>query len=374
MAQPIRVKLLTGAPEVRWIDWSQEYLTAPLLPAFAAESVPAETRVLLNTDAGPRWRSIMLDNGVVPPRHVEPRVEPLLVHSKDEDSFSTEETSFMDSRDLSFVSTNAGDNDTAALAEGDDMLTQFYEHSIAVHQDAPSSQIIGAQSSDETSFITASSGFSDSYIELLEDGERLNATTLPTGPLTSLSDIPNSSYLRSINPQTMTVNLIVGIISSPPPRTIRPRRGGRDLELIEMIVADETKAGFGINLWLPSTDSQTSDLRAAVSTVRPQDVILVRNVALSSFRNNVYGQSLRKDMTKLDLMYRNLVDLHDQGGRYSAKDLANVSLTDAQITKVRRVQEWVMQFVGGRPKGGSHFARKMDKGVHARVLLPPDTQ
>lgn len=375
MAQPIRVKLFTGAPEAKSMNWSQEYLTVPLLPSFAAESVPEEALATSNAYAAPRWRLLTFDNDIVPPRHIQSPIQPRPLTSSAQDSFDGNETSFLDTRNVSFVTSDASDNNTPALAEGDDMLTQFYEHSIAIHEAIPSSQIPGAQSSNSTSFVTASSDLSESILDLPDHPSLINTKSLPTiTPLNPLASIPNAAYLRSIAPQTMTVNLIVGIISLPPARTIQPRRGGRELELIEMIVADETKAGFGINLWLPSTASQTSNLRTMVGMLRPQDVIMARNVALSSFRNNVYGQSLRKDMTKLDLMYRNLVDKRDREGWYSARELAEAAGADVQAVKVRKVKEWVMQFVGGRTTEAHRHVRGADKSGVAGVVLPDDTQ
>jgi hypothetical protein len=166
----------------------------------------------------------------------------------------------------------------------------------------------------------------------------------------------------------MTANLIVGIVSVPPPRAIRTRRGA-DVELIEVLVGDETKSGFGINFWLSSFQSDmTSDLRKVLSGLRPQDVVLMRNVALNSFRGKVYGQSLRKGVTKVHLLYRSRVDKSDVGGCYSAADLAPGDIWPPQIQKTRTVREWVLRFVGagaGRTKGRVEAMKE---------TLPPDTQ
>jgi hypothetical protein len=186
----------------------------------------------------------------------------------------------------------------------------------------------------------------------------------------------------------MTVNLIVGIISIPPARLIRTRRGA-DVELIEVLVGDETKSGFGINFWLHASKSQAqaksesvsgqgqSEMGKVLSGLRPQDVILVKNVALSSFRNKVYGQSLRKEMTKVCLLYRNRVDKSDIRGVYSRKDLeaglGNAQgLASAQIQKTSRVKEWVMRFVGV-VAGGQNKGKGRAEEIVGEVL-PADTQ
>ncbi len=186
------------------------------------------------------------------------------------------------------------------------------------------------------------------------------------GHLSNLKDVPNASYLDSIQPQTMTVNLIVGIISIPPPRAIRTRRGA-NVELIEVLVGDETKSGFGINFWLPSAQTIGSELKDILGKLRPQDVVLMRNVALSSFQGKVHGQSLRKEVTKVHLLYRNRIDKSDLGGCYNSADLA-VGGT-AQAAKTRRVREWVLRFVG------AGAARQVKGCLEAiKETLPPDTQ
>lgn len=119
-----------------------------------------------------------------------------------------------------------------------------------------------------------------------------------------------------------------------------------------MLVGDDTKAGLGINIWLPPSQEsnppalQEVDLRTQTLRLRPQDVILAKTVALSSFRGKVYGQSLRRGMTTLDLLYRNVIDGDDARGAYSADDLKQGAINEAQVRKVKDVEDWVMRFVG----------------------------
>ena len=136
-----------------------------------------------------------------------------------------------------------------------------------------------------------------------------------------------------------------------------------------MLVADDTKAGFGLNIWLPAADSQSPHLRAAVGALRPQDVVLARNVALSAFRGVVYGQSLRRDTTRLELMYRS-----GGGGTYSARDLAEEGAKEGVVGRVRAVRRWVMEFVGGGRTEGERTEGGRGKGVRDALMLPPDTQ
>lgn len=142
------------------------------------------------------------------------------------------------------------------------------------------------------------------------------------------------------------------------------------MELIEVLVGDETKSGFAINFWLSSLQSAEGDMRDVLSRLRPQDVVLVRNVALSSFRGKVYGQSLRKEMTKVHLLYRNRIDRTDVGGCYNAADLAD-GIIHPQVEKTKNVREWVLRFVGAGP-GPKAKAKGRIEAV--REVLPPDTQ
>ena len=198
--------------------------------------------------------------------------------------------------------------------------------------------------------------------------------------VTSLKDIPNSSVIRRLSPSTMSVDLIVGILSISPPKLIKTRKYGRLVELVEMIVADETKSGFGITIWLPvlkadsAKTTQGGDLRSIIVNLRPQDIVLARNVALDSFRGKVYGQSLRKGVTKLDLLYRTVVDAYDQPGAYSWNEL-NRSTNDPQLSKVKQLNEWVMAFVGVGKQRSSDGTGKTRRSVkQGWPQLPADTQ
>lgn len=265
------------------------------------------------------------------------------------------------------------------------MLSQYYEHSFAIHEDIPSSQIVGPGS-------TQSSADTDEYsIQSQADGSsqaehHQTVARLQTSQVSDLKDMPNAVYLRSINPQTMTVNLVVGIISISQPRNIKPRKGGPSVELIEMIVGDETRAGFGVNLWLSSPQAQDSGrqnqsgstedgLRLQALRLRPQDVILAKTIALGSFKGSVYGQSLRRGMTTVDLLYRNLFDKNDSRGAFTVRDLDDEDLSNGEMRKVKRVKEWVGQFVGTKSRRDP-VGRDIAGGLGPANLpsLPLDTQ
>lgn len=272
-------------------------------------------------------------------------------------------SSFLSTSDLSFVSDSV--DGAASASEGtleDDILSQYYEHSFAVHEDALPA---------DDSFLSSSPS-SPSFPPTTTNDETLTTThpttnLIPSTPLTNLATIPTASYLHSIVPQTLTVNLLLGIIALPPPRNIITRKTGRALALHELTVGDDTKAGLGINIWLPAPNfadgmqmkkkngDGEGDLRAMMEELRVRDVVLMRNVALAAFRGRVYGQSLRRGVTRVDLVWRG-----GEGGRRGLEGVVG--------EKVRRVREWVLGFVGG---GGDGGGRERGKGG---VQLPADTQ
>ncbi|MCJ1432904.1 hypothetical protein MMC27_002262 [Xylographa pallens] len=365
MTQLLAVKLFTGAPEAGSLRWDSEALTAPLLPCFAPSYLSIEQQALRQTEDKPVWRSLPLHSTIGPARDIQPDEGPHTTALTAKDSFDTTSASFATTQYLSVPSTTSSTNDPYKSAEPSDALTQFYEHSFALHEAIPSSQLLSPHSSAHTSFLSTSS-LSSAHIS------PPTHSSLPAPnpvPLTPLRALPPASHILSLHPQTPTVNLLICILSLPPPRLIHPRRGGPPLLLTEMLVADDTKAGFGLNIWLPSADSQSPHLRAAVDNLRPQDVVLAHNVALSAFRGVVYGQSLRRDTTRLELMYRS-----GGGGTYSAKDLADGGSKEGLAQRVRVVKRWVMDFVGGARTEGDRNEGGRGKSVRDALMLPPDTQ
>lgn len=248
------------------------------------------------------------------------------------------------------------EHQTSTFAEAD-ILTQFCEESLAFHDDMPSSQLDHlddtVNSATGTSFITTSS-----------TGEQ-NSMPPPPMPshLSDLEDVPPARHILALNPQTVTVNLIVGIMSIAQPRTVTTRWGS-ELSLIEVLVGDETKSGLIVTFWVPCNSVAQSE----VGKLRRQDVVLMRNVGLHVFRGKVYGQSLRKGLTQLSLLWR-----RDGGAYYSTKDLNNRHLTNhPQKEKTRQVKDWVLKFVGGHISPNT--APRTRKSHRSWDEPPDDTQ
>lgn len=353
-----KVTILTGAPLSSSLRWDKSELSQEILPCF----LEGNSKSLTSPESSSvRWRVL------------KPPVGFDSVAREDKASFA-EETSFF------AATTTAKAADEEPSFEDMDDLSQFYDHSFAIHEDVSSSQISIPVSSGTESL--NDSYWDDSTVELAEqsnnDSHQSVGPCLPSllGPLSDLADIPNAAYLRSINPQTMTVNLIVTVISIYPRRRIKTRFGGREMDIVEMVTADETKSGFGITFWLQPAeqDSKPQDaLGSSLSCLRPRDIILLRTVALTSFKDKVHGQSLRKDMTKIDLLHRRPVEPTDQTGIYSTNSINNARESDPHLLKIGRVRDWIMDFVG------ANMYENIETGVHPvgrseKRLLPPDTQ
>lgn len=349
-------------------------------------------------------------------------------HPDDESDCDRESALFLNTSHLSQVSAGSSFTDPSQSAhsshfsgEEEEEISQFYEESYAVHEEVSSSDVMGHGSSNDTRY---DESFDDTLNSVDPDHPPWDAKAnmvkirLMASLPRNLNNLPTAAYLQSITPQTVTINVVVGIISILPPREITTRRGGRrKVHLVEMLVGDDTRAGFAINIWLdnfPNIARSATTTTAAVTTnaagdqslativtnLRPRDIILIRNAALNSFQGRVYGQSLRpKGMTTIDLLYRHVIDSTDTCGAYSAQELREIpsspSLSSrgesSPTTKLKRVKQWVMDFVGTTTHvsldrrsnlhgsgddgdGDGDETRKKQRKELYLVSLPTDTQ
>ncbi|KAI4175691.1 MAG: hypothetical protein LQ346_008028 [Caloplaca aetnensis] len=368
-----RIIVYTGAPVYESLSWDEDQLTTFLLPCFTEAQ---KSQPYLSIDVDPKWRSLPFEQMHLPTGFTQ-ATNPDFVP---EPTNNEGETSFLSTTDLSLGQLSEDGDIQSSGDAGSDIVSQYYEHSFAVHDDLPSSQILPAASPppSSSSFFDSESSFNDSTVDDLQ--RHASVSRFHSTSITSLSSIPTASYLHSINPQTMTVNLLVGVISIPPARTLTTRKDNQIVDLIEMIVGDDVKAGFGVNVWLPRQEShatrplskQTLALEEQMRDLRPRDVVLMRNVALASFKGRVYGQSLRKGMTSVELVWRGVIDDADRPGLFEGWEVESGG--EAGMEKVKRVREWVLQFVGG---GGRNAAMKEEMGGGRRTGktdLPDDTQ
>ena len=390
--------VLAGAPEASRLDFNEKTLLpeapdrADLIPSPTANS-PSR-----NNAFKAQWRqlpeSLRMRPIELPKLEVNARPQTQEVEVISAAEFFT--PSEYGSQQLA-AERDVPTNDTQIshlTTESSEPLSEFYDHSFAIHEAVPSSQLSEIselppetptyEMNEEMFPETPSTGIIRSPSQ-----RRLSQFPRPKY-LSDLDDIPNANYLRSIEPQTMTVNLIVAVLAIAQPKTVMTgAKYGKqqEMELVEVLVGDETKTGFCITMWLPremrvnwkdganaTPEGSRSQLRRSLKSTRARDIILVQNVALSSFKGKVHGQSLRRDVTKIDLLFRKKIDETDFGGIYSAQSLRNATDSDKQALKVKRVKDWMLNFVGDTAEDRRSTERSRSGGRGRRRLLPPDTQ
>ena len=373
------LKFLTGAPVSTALDWSDEGLLNTFSAALQrhlshANSAPPPPPTPTPTQPVSRWRSIPLATN------------------------RTFHQSQILHKEPPQANTTAVSRHINNLIEDHD---DFLDHSFALEANLQSSQIashhqsLEVDESEEATFMTDDSIHSTTVDDL--DTTFMSAASIqqdsgpesavssyrPVGPVMNIKAVPTSQYLQRIQPQTMTVNLLVGIINIAPARTVTTRKSGQDMDIIELTVGDETKAGFTISSWHPAQSSQrrnnkTEDpLRTTLSSLRPQDIVLIERVALSSFRNAVFGQSLNRRATKNTTTFTVLHKAHS----LRSDSAQRPNLPRAVEDKLDRVCDWVSSFVGPSAKRKAQSEPLPQVGVKKKTrsalleeFLPADSQ
>jgi hypothetical protein len=357
---------LMGAPTQQNLCWDEEeLLDSPIFP-FSGPDVEVQVNQPVSKSHAVKWR-LLQDPKVLEQGRGNAWPE------------AGRHAIFLRTQDLTTL------NGISSISPDNSAISQFYDHSFAVHETSEIS-VPGAHLGDSMQESGLSADSTGTSVASSSDREAPELGSLAIqGCLSDLKDIPSATYLQSIVPQTMTVNLIVGIIAIHPPRRIVTRQWKRELDLVEVVVGDETRTGFGVTFWLPLGDETNANgrcdieaqkLRTSLSSLRPRDIVLLRMVGLSSFRERVYGQSVGRGVTKVDLLHRQRIDATDAGGIYSARRLQTfrddeTKHGDLQLMKVCKVREWIRLFVDPAPDlvgGGPRTSSK-----HGQPL-PPDTQ
>lgn len=343
-----RCVLLTGAPLSEDLDWSEGRLLSTF--TIGSKQVSAGTH---QPASAPSWQ---------PPKWRDIAMPAQKTHQK-------RRTQLQPPLTLSF----------ANLVPSLPLATQhpdFLAHSIALLDDLVSSQIEPATGlGDDTTLggqQTIASFASDwSDTSSFNDDNHLPQTV---GPITDLKAIPTTSHIQAIVPQTKTVNLLAGVVTVSQPRTVSLRRDkDRTMEILELLLGDETSAGFSVSFWLvPLDESQDTGLgkkaapedlalRETLKGLRSGDVVALGNVALSCFRGVVYGQSMNRKVMR--------------NSTWVAKISEEAKIEGELGGKVDRVREWAVQFVGGIVGRKTDYKTQKFGGVrNDEEELPPDTQ
>lgn len=343
---PAKIIIFAGAPLPSGVTESNSVLTTHIPPFTtflnhpSSSPKPSQLPSPLPKQPLAPWRSLPLTRQ---PLHTGLTQH----HSYINDLSSQRHSGFFSTADVSLSQDITGSYDSEDVQEA---LTQFFEASLEALEGTSL-----LEDSFETSFMS-------------EDGDTSRLSELqPQQPrqgvaahLSDLEDIPPAKRIVALNPSTVTLNLIVGILSIAQPRSVTTR-WGKAMSLIELLVGDDTRSGFAVTFWLP--EAQVKD--SPVSKLRRQEVVLLQNVALHVFRGKVYGQSLRRDMTKVSVLWS-----PSGPGLYSTRALSKSKPSDPQMHKTKLVKDWVLKFVGADPGARSKSKRKLRSWDEP----PPDSQ
>lgn len=222
---------------------------------------------------------------------------------------------------------------------------------------------------------------------------------------TPLSNLPTSTTITRAHPGTITTHLLVGLITLHPARRLTVKRTGREVVLIEAVVGDgicsnggsgnaagSDGGGFCVSFWLDApNDSDKPRLQAGqgglaedLHDLKIGDILLIQNVALSTFKGKVFGQSLRgnargRGRTRVWLLWRRGGvrtlgsgirsgreggygredgGAEDKGPAYESSDLGTSdeegeeveeSHEDAIRARTKAVREWVVRYIAPPP-------------------------
>ncbi|KAL9077073.1 MAG: hypothetical protein Q9157_003496 [Trypethelium eluteriae] len=374
------MKFLTGAPASGSLSWIEEELLDDFIPCFhrflggkSSEKPPLLSASL--SDTWPSWRTVttvLLDD------------RPSTISDNDQSKHHHQ-------ADPGIRTSTDDLYDSVSNQVNEDLDTSF-----AVHEFFEPSQVAPmAQFNTDLSLLEGSNyesfvGFGDTDYSITAnvDDSLLEKQTFPTREhLTDLSALPSADYLKRILPGTMTIDIIVGIVDISSTRTVTVRRQGSsyDMNVVELYVRDETKAGLKISIWLkpeacPGSRSPSHAqmrLRSLIFLLRRGDMVFMKNVALRSYLGEVCGQSLSNERypnigTRLALLSRR------EGLNWgeAAHDKFD-SLPRPHAMKLERVQSWIMQFLGmARPskRGESNATKILGKRKLESGELPADTQ
>jgi hypothetical protein len=233
-----KIIFLTGAPDLSEVTDSRVQLLDALVPALNRFVNPASTRHipdLTPSHPWPCWRALQTGQDALESHTEKRKHQPAQEH-------------------LSFLSTGSANTQ-------DGVNHHFLEHSLAAFTSGaklPQTELASNNTSFDSTFAQ------ESFLsDVAADAEELfiRTTDVPTS-FTNLSGLPTAMQLEKCYPQTVTVNLVVGIISLAPARTIHLRRLPHTMQLIEVIVGDETRTGpspsaFGCRQKAPKPAART---------------------------------------------------------------------------------------------------------------------
>ncbi|KAL1594589.1 hypothetical protein SLS60_010350 [Paraconiothyrium brasiliense] len=265
--------------------------------------------------------------------------------------------------------------------------SDFVHQSLIFHDTLLSSQIApggladstaASQSFVGTSFDSSTSSDMGSLQQSNTEGQNLRIP--PTMSLTALGALPSAAHLRRIYPQTPTPNILCALAAPPEDREVFVKKGGYRMQLRELTVADDTRSGFKVTIWQkPSKGGNSQNTLAhTLQRVKAGDILLLRNIALNAFRDEVYGQSLNPSIARVQTS----IEILMSGGGISSRQMG--ALPAPVATAFMRVKKWAAAHIASdmpghkkRKDGSQRSSRSVRRSFRRSAAhndtLPPDT-
>ena len=385
----MRLKTLNGAPLREHLNWNDNFLLTPEECESSMQAIishPADTSTMQV-----KWRRLEAPNTRLRSGWSQPYLPASdLGHEHLSLPYSAYDASTQSMRSMNDKSRL---DDTSYVFEDDPTVGDgFLEHSLILHDTLLSSQIALDTSQDKisdagrtispssflsTSFETTRTDFSD-FSE--EDSQDAVLQLSPKLTITSLANLPSATHLRAIYPQTPTPTFLCVLTTQPEIREVYVRKGGYNMNVFEILVADETRSGFKVSFWFRPGQvhlQSPETVRRILEGIEVGDILLLRNVVLNTFRENVYGQSLspniRKAKTTVEVLakhdgsagYKHIVPLLADEKFLQVKQWAKVHIVSGLLSKRKRNEQG----------NNSHNKSQRTLGSHGRAgdSLPPDT-
>jgi hypothetical protein len=295
------------------------------------------------------------------------------------------------SRSVSFLQEDTTHLESTIAFEDPSLATDsFLEQSLMFHDTLLSSQVLPDDLTNKTisssSFLTTSFGTTASGLSSPSkvDEQTLNVQVPPKLVITTLGSLPSAQRLRAIYPQTPTPNFLCAVTATPEQKEVFVRKGGYKMNLWEIIVADDTRSGFKVTFWLrPPRESNNEQnhvqnlLLQTLERIKIGEILLLRNIALTSFGDTVFGQSLNPAIARA----RTGIDVLTRSGGSSSAQLGGLPAPVIEIFK--RVKTWAKMHIasdtaGSRKRKGStakqdEYAKRTSTSRDIDDSMPPDT-
>jgi hypothetical protein len=380
----MKLKMLNGAPRREHLDFSDDCL----LPVDECNGFSVAFGCDVSVDSSPamKWRCLAKKNTRLPTEWQQPYLPGSILgsHMADVSLPEVDRFSSFAQEDTTTLGATASFNDPSFIS--DDLI----EHSLVFHDTLLSSQVVPGEEPDttinsssflSTSFETTTSGSSSPS---KVDQPPIMLHIPPKLSITPLDTLPSAQKLRAIYPQTPTPNFVCAVTANPEKREVFVRKGGYKMDLWEIIVADDSFSGFKIAFWMhQNQESKSERIRAqgpllqALQSIKIGDIILLKNVALTSFRDTVFGQSLNPAISRARTDIQVLMKSNGTSAIQSSRLPAPVDEAFTRVKKWARIHV-ASDSAGLRKRKASStkqddFAKRAFEPRDLDDSMPPDT-